>query len=61
MDLKSPIQIANGLYQFYRQNGMSEGDSKERLTSLLALDPQNYSVQLISFILEEVENENSRG
>lgn len=59
MDLKSPIMIAGGLYQFYRKNGMNEGDSKERLTSILALDPRTYSVQLISFILEEIENGNS--
>ena len=55
--MKSPLQVAKDLYSFYRQNGISEGDSKERLASTLILDPHTYSVQLIAFILEEVEND----
>ena len=48
-------QVALGLYQAYRQNGMSQPDSKERLVSVLFCAPAIYSPGLVDKILNEIE------
>lgn len=54
---KDSKQVALDLYKFYRQNGISGPDSKEKLTFLLITTPTVYSMRLINEILDKIEIE----
>ena len=51
----TPEQIAFGLYQSYRQNGLNQLDSKERLVSILFRALNIYSPEAVDKILIEIE------
>jgi len=55
--MKDSKKVAKDLYKAYRKNGMSEPDSKERLGSILVLAPEEYPMEVLYEILEEIENE----